>query len=91
MGGRVGRINGREIAMEMTGHHTLADLFAQLGLNPETEAIEGFLAHHHLADGELLSDAGFWSEGQRSFLSEAIAEDSDWCEVVDELDALLRH
>ncbi|MCH9691216.1 MAG: DUF2789 domain-containing protein [Gammaproteobacteria bacterium] len=77
--------------MEITGHHTLQNLFAQLGLGAEQDEIEDFLARHHLADGELLLSADFWSEVQRSFLFEAIAEDSDWCEVVDELDALLRH
>jgi hypothetical protein len=73
------------------GHHTMNDLFAQLGLGAEDQQIEEFLALHHLAGEEQLAGAGFWSEGQRKFLNEAIADDSDWCEVVDELDALLRH
>lgn len=80
-----------DTAMETTGHHTLQDLFAQLGLDAETDAIEDFLARHRLAGEDRLEQAGFWSDGQRKFLHDAIAEDSDWCEVVDELDALLRH
>lgn len=74
-----------------TSHHTLNDLFAQLGLGSDDEAIEDFLSRHHLSGQEELSKADFWSEGQRKFLRDAIAEDANWCEVVDELDALLRH
>jgi Protein of unknown function (DUF2789) len=74
-----------------TGHHTLNDLFAQLGLSSDDNAIEDFLARHHLVGEETLARAQFWSESQRKFLRDAILDDSDWCEVVDELDALLRH
>ncbi|WP_105101750.1 DUF2789 domain-containing protein [Microbulbifer pacificus] len=74
-----------------TGYHTLNDLFAQLGLGSDDSAIEDFLSRHHLAGEEKLTRAQFWSESQRKFLRDAILEDSDWCEVVDELDALLRH
>ncbi|WP_043317526.1 DUF2789 domain-containing protein [Microbulbifer sp. HZ11] len=74
-----------------TGHHTLNDLFAQLGLGSDNDAIEDFLSRHHLAGEEKLAGATFWSDSQRKFLREAILEDSDWCEIVDELDVLLRH
>ncbi|WGL18034.1 DUF2789 domain-containing protein [Microbulbifer bruguierae] len=74
-----------------TGHHTLNDLFAQLGLGSDDTAIEDFLGRHHLQGEEKLARAEFWSDSQRKFLRDAIIEDSDWCEVVDELDALLRH
>ncbi|WP_323846805.1 DUF2789 domain-containing protein [Microbulbifer magnicolonia] len=77
--------------METTGFHNLNDLFAQLGLPSEDAAIEEFLARHHLQGEEKLSRAPFWSDGQREFLEEAILDDSDWCEAVDELDTLLRH
>lgn len=77
--------------METSGHHTLNDLFAQLGLASEDAAIDEFLVRHHLAGDQKLSKAPFWSDGQREFLREAIQDDSDWCEVVDELDTLLRH
>lgn len=77
--------------METTGHHTLNDLFAQLGLASEDAAIDEFLVRHHLDGDQKLSKAPFWSDGQRRFLQEAILDDSDWCEVVDELDTLLRH
>ncbi|MEW5250969.1 DUF2789 domain-containing protein [Microbulbifer sp. 2201CG32-9] len=77
--------------MDTTGHHTLNDLFAQLGLASEDAAIDEFLVRHHLQGDEKLSTAPFWSQRQRDFLHEAIQEDSDWCEVVDALDTLLRH
>lgn len=77
--------------METTGHHTLSDLFAQLGLPSDDDAVEGFLERHHLSGEEHLSEAPFWSDGQREFMEQAILDDSDWCEAVDELDTLLRH
>ncbi|MCW8125030.1 DUF2789 domain-containing protein [Microbulbifer halophilus] len=77
--------------MEITGFHSLNDLFAQLGLDADDAAIEAFLEHHHLSGQQHLSEAPFWSEGQRRFLEEAFLNDSDWCEAVDELDTLLRH
>ncbi|MGL6158967.1 DUF2789 domain-containing protein [Microbulbifer sp.] len=77
--------------METTGHHTVNDLFAQLGLPSDDDAVESFLERHHLSGEEHLSEAPFWSGGQREFLEQAILDDSDWCEAVDELDTLLRH
>ncbi|KUJ83378.1 DUF2789 domain-containing protein [Microbulbifer flavimaris] len=77
--------------MDTSTHHNLNDLFAQLGLASEDAAIDEFIARHHLAGDQKLAQAPFWSDGQREFLKEAIQDDSDWCEVVDELDTLLRH
>jgi hypothetical protein len=37
-----------------------------------------------------MSEANFWNEAQATFLAEAKADDSDWCESVDKLDSLLR-
>jgi len=49
---------------------------------------------HKTAKGQgmaiCFSGADFWNEAQAAFLSEAVAEDSEWCELVDELDCLLR-
>lgn len=81
----------RGATMETTGFHTLNDLFAQLGLPSGDDAVEEFLDRHHLGGQEHLSEAPFWSEGQSRFLQEAILDDSDWCEAVDELDTLLRY
>lgn len=73
------------------GFHPLSELFAQLGLANDATSIEDFIARHRpLAHDVPLADAHFWSESQRQFLREAIAQDADWAEAVDHLDALLR-
>ncbi|WP_163831928.1 DUF2789 domain-containing protein [Spartinivicinus ruber] len=74
-----------------TSLHNLGTLFQQLGLPASSDAIDQFLTAHSLKPDAQLSDADFWSESQAAFLRAAIEEDSDWAEVVDELDARLRH
>jgi hypothetical protein len=37
-----------------------------------------------------LSEEDFWNKAQAAFLAEAGGKNSDWCELVDELDCLLR-
>ncbi|MCT7655389.1 DUF2789 domain-containing protein [Oceanimonas sp. NS1] len=37
-----------------------------------------------------LVEAPFWSHAQASFLKEGLQEDSDWAEVIDQLNASLR-
>ena len=70
--------------------HTMSDLFAQLGLPADQAAVDQFIAtHRSLAAGVLLSEAPFWTPAQASFLSEALLEDADWAEVIDELNAEL--
>ena len=71
--------------------HTLATLFEQLGLPSSESAINEFIDQHSPLDPQLaLQEASFWNPGQRSFLIEALAEDSDWTEMVEHLDAFLR-
>ncbi|MBL8434101.1 MAG: DUF2789 domain-containing protein [Zoogloea sp.] len=71
--------------------HTLANLFAQLGLPTEPGAIETFIATHTpLHDAILLSEATFWTPSQAAFLKAEIAEDADWSAVVDSLNLQLR-
>ncbi|MDE1464434.1 DUF2789 domain-containing protein [Spartinivicinus poritis] len=74
-----------------TSQHNLCTLFQQLGLSASSEEIDKFLAVHSLKPGAQLSEADFWNESQAEFLRAAVAEDADWAEVVDELDARLRH
>ena len=70
---------------------TLADLFAQLGLDANEAAQRAFVAAHAPLPANLpLPDAPFWTPAQATFLREALLEDAEWAEVVDELDALLR-
>ncbi len=71
--------------------HTLNTLFAQLGLPATDEDIERFLLQHNIEHDCQLVDAEFWTAGQVAFLQEALQNDSDWVELVDQLDALLRH
>lgn len=74
-----------------TSTHNLTTLFAQLGLPNEDQDIDRFIdAHRELRSTEALDEASFWNAAQAAFLREAIQEDSDWAEVVDQLDARLR-
>ena len=71
--------------------HTMTNLFEQLGLPSDDEAIDAFIARHRPLDpATRLSEAPFWNPAQASFLSDEILEDADWAEIVDQLDVLLR-
>jgi hypothetical protein len=74
-----------------TSSHTMQALFAQLGLSSNETSIENFIHNNHLPLEIPLENAAFWSTGQAQFIHESIAEDADWAEVVDHLDAMLRH
>jgi hypothetical protein len=74
-----------------TSSHTIQALFKQLGLAASDVAIESFIRNNHLDRDIPLERAAFWSAGQAQFIHEALEEDSDWAEVVDQLDAQLRH
>ncbi|MBB3045790.1 hypothetical protein FHR99_000026 [Litorivivens lipolytica] len=74
------------------GVHSINSLFRQLGLPDGDKEIERFiLSHQPIPNGVCLQDANFWSSSQADFLREAISEDADWAEVVDELDARLHN
>jgi hypothetical protein len=74
-----------------TSIDTMQTLFCQLGLASDEEQINAFIEKHRsLPSNIALSEADFWNQTQSVFLAEAVAEDSDWCELVDELDCLLR-
>lgn len=75
--------------MEMQTHNLTA-LFSQLGLSTEPQAMQQFIRTHQIfSDTVELSDATFWSASQAAFLREALQLDSDWAEVVDELNSRL--
>ena len=66
--------------------HTFSALFEQLGLPADSKSIEQFIRTHRLFSDDIpLHEASFWTESQAEFLREAISSDSDWAEVVDEL------
>lgn len=69
---------------------TLGMLFAQLGLDNDELSIKRFIHQHKLESGVLLYDADFWNESQAGFLQEAIYQDADWAEIIDQLDSMLR-
>lgn len=73
-----------------TSTHTLSALFEQMGLPSDKDSIEQFIRTHQLFSREVpLHEASFWSESQAAFLRDAISDDSDWAEVVDELNTSL--
>lgn len=73
-----------------TSQHTMQTLFDQLGLPSEPQQIDAFIASHRAETGlDTLEGARFWSPSQAHFLQEARQMDSDWCEVVDELNIRL--
>lgn len=71
--------------------NTLASLFDQLGLPSGDGEIEAFIARHKPLEATLrLHEAGWWNQSQAQFLRQAIEDDAEWAEPVDELDALFR-
>jgi len=69
--------------------HNLTNLFLQLGLPSSALDIDAFVARHRLTEGVSLCQAPFWNPAQAQFLTQAIREDSDWSEAVDQLAVLL--
>ncbi len=71
--------------------HSMQALFDQLGLDSSEQAIEQFIAANRPIPAEVeLHKAPFWNSAQAAFLQQTIAEDADWAEIVDHLDAQLR-
>jgi hypothetical protein len=70
--------------------HSMANLFAQLGLSTEPAEIDNFITERRpLSHGITLDCAPFWTDAQKTFLNEEIIWDADWAGVVDELNARL--
>ncbi|MBS1228359.1 MAG: hypothetical protein H6R17_1636 [Proteobacteria bacterium] len=70
--------------------HTMSHLFSQLGQDSDAAAIAHFITtYRSLPGGIRLSDAAFWTPTQAAFLREAIQDDSDWSEIVDQLNSAL--
>lgn len=71
--------------------HQFSDLFAQLGLPNDEQAIQQFIiTNSPLASDIELADAPFWTDSQAAFLKEEKLEDADWAELVDQLNLALR-
>lgn len=74
-----------------TQSHLLCDLFSQLGLPSEPNAIEEFInSHRPLPDAVPISEAPFWSKSQRDLLKQAYIQDAEWVPLVDQLNVRLR-
>ena len=71
--------------------HILCDLFSQLGLPSNQDAIEQFIkSHRPLPDAVSVSEARFWRKSQRDMLKQAYIQDADWVQWVDQLNVRLR-
>ena len=72
--------------------NTMSDLFKQLGLPSDPTSIRDFIARHEGSCTECaLPHAPIWSESQRAFLEQAVADDSDWALPAEELAGMLGH
>lgn len=69
---------------------TLASLFAQLGLPDDELSIKRFIHQHEISPEKHIYQAPFWTPSQSAFLQEAISDDAEWAEVIDQLDNMLR-
>jgi Protein of unknown function (DUF2789) len=69
---------------------TMSELFKQLGLPYDQTSIDLFISQH---DGVCrhcgLVQAPIWSDSQRAFLQEAVAQDSEWSMTAEALMAAL--
>ena len=72
-----------------TTESSMTNLFLQLGLPAEKHEIAEFIRTHQLPEDVRVSEAAFWSDGQRQFLREEWVEDADWAINVDEFNEAL--
>ncbi len=72
-------------------HHTLNDLFAQLGLPNNDPDIDAFISLHKSIPAKTkIQSADFFTASQKDFLQQAFNDDADWVVVIEHLDAMLR-
>lgn len=69
--------------------YTMNDLFAQLGLDSDDEAIEQFIKTHQLPEAVPMKNADFWNEKQRQFIIDEYENNAVWVMVLDELNVRL--
>jgi hypothetical protein len=63
----------------------MTNLFRQLGLDADEQAIADFIHTHQLEADARMTEAPFWNEAQRQFLREQLQADNHWSTVVDQL------
>ncbi|GAC33508.1 DUF2789 family protein [Paraglaciecola polaris] len=72
-------------------HTTMGDLFEQLGLGGEERDILAFIDEHKgLRQGVHIEDAEFWTKSQAGFIKNALLEDAEWAELIDQLNTRIR-
>lgn len=65
-------------------------LFMQLGLQSSDADIRDFIhSHRGLNTTRHIEEAPFWNEAQAAFLRDALLEDAEWAEVIDQLNTEL--
>ena len=67
----------------------MTNLFEQLGLDSSDEAIALFIVTHQLSAKTKITEADYWTDGQRQFLAEKIKSDGSWAIIVDQLNESL--
>lgn len=67
----------------------MTNLFLQLGLEADEEAIAQFIKNHQLPTDVHLADAPYWNEAQAQFIKEQLAADASWAIIVDQLNESL--
>ncbi len=67
----------------------MTNLFLQLGLDANEQAIAKFIKAHQLPTDVRLTNAPWWNDAQRQFLTEQINNDAAWAIVVDQLNESL--
>ena len=67
----------------------MTHLFEQLGLDATESGIANFIETHQLAADIFISDAPFWTDAQRQFISEKLKSDGEWALVVDQMNESL--
>lgn len=71
--------------------HTMTELFDQLGLASDDNSIQQFVRKQKPNNYQSLLEMDCWTDAQKAFIEEALGDDADWCELIDQLDARLRH
>jgi hypothetical protein len=71
--------------------YSFTELFKQLGLPHNHEALESFLKLRQPFNvATRLEGVSFWSPSQRDFIKEQLCIDADWSELIDQLSLGLR-
>ena len=84
-------VRGEEIYLGARANDLELEEDDALIIEGSAQDIDAFIHDHRPLDNSVqLADAEFWSPTQREFLREALEQDSDWSEVIDQLDTRLR-